>query len=312
VLGAQQPGSLQHTVATGLAKIATQGTKVPVIVRPHSGSSTHIPLLNRGEIDLSVAPSVDAAMSFLGKDKLKIGGVNPYPRAAGIRLVMSGSPLLAGLIVRKDSKIKSAADLKGQRVAGGFPSGLGAYINTYVHLLGAGLTWNDVNMVPFGGLNDGLNALIQGRIDATVYGVGAPRVREADATVGVRFVTDDCSPDGKARIAAAAPGYYTIDLKPGRLPGITENICVTAYAIYLLGSDKTSGAVVTAVLNALWDGTAELRKLHPGLRLWRNETAAPDKPTVPFHPAAVAFYKSKNLWSDAKQAAQDALMAEAK
>jgi TRAP transporter TAXI family solute receptor len=312
VLGTQQPGSIQHTMATGIAKIATAGTKVPVIVRPHSGSSTHIPLLNKGELDLSVAPSVDAGMSFQGKDRIKVAGKNPYPRAKNLRLVMSGSPLLAGLIVRNDSPIKKAADLRGRRVAGGFPSGLGAFINVYVHLRGANMDWKDVKVVPFGSLNDSLNALVQKRVDVTVYGIGAPRTRQADASVGIRFITDDCSPAGKKRIISAAPGYFTVNLKPGRLPGVRSKICVTAFAVYLLASTKTSGAIVTAVLTALWDRNADLRKLHPGLRRWGRKHAASSRATVPYHPAAVAFYKSKGVWSAKVQAAQKALLKDAK
>jgi TRAP transporter TAXI family solute receptor len=311
LLGTQQPGSIQHTMATGLAKIASQRGKAPVIVRPHSGSSTHLPLLNNGELDLAVAPAVDAGMSFQGKDRVKVAGKNPYPRLKGLRLVMSGAPLLAGIVVRKDSPIKSAKDLKGRRVAGGFPSGLGAFINTYVHLRGANLEWKDVKVVPFGSLNDSLNALVQGRVESTVYGIGAPRIREADAKVGVRFITDDCSPEGKKRIVNAAPGYFTVNLKPGRLPAVTSPICVTAFSVYLLGSTKTSNAIVTNVLTALWDGNAELRKIHPGLRRWTNERGASKRPTLPFHPAAIAFYKKKGIWSPEAQAAQDKLLKEA-
>ena len=67
----------------------------------------------------------------------------------------------------------------------------------------------DVTVVPFGDLNDSLNALVQGRIDATVYGMGAPRIREAVSRVGVRFINDDCSPEGKARIL----GSVTVAVK---------------------------------------------------------------------------------------------------
>ena len=49
ILGTQQPGTLQHTMATGIAKIATDVIGKPVIVRPHAGSTTHIPLLNKGD-----------------------------------------------------------------------------------------------------------------------------------------------------------------------------------------------------------------------------------------------------------------------
>jgi hypothetical protein len=308
LLGVQQVGTLQHSMATGLSKVASEGTGVPVIVRPHSGSTTHIPLLNKGELDFSVAPTVDAGMSFQGPDRLKVAGVNPYPHAPNIRIVMVGSPLYAGLIVQKKSPIRSARDLKGRRVAGKFPTGLGAYINMYVHLIGADLTWEDTTVVPFSGLSDSMNALIQGRVDVTVIGVGAPTVRDADARVGVRFVSDDCSPEGTARILEAAPGYRTVNLKKGMLPGVVEDICVTAWPVLLLASDKTADNVVTAVLKALWENTDKLNKLHPGLRLWKRETAVDNGPTAPYHRAAVAFYKSVGAWNAEVEAANKKLL----
>jgi TRAP transporter TAXI family solute receptor len=309
-LGTSQTGTLQHGVATGLAKVASAriGSST-VVVQPFTGATTALPLIDNGELDFGLAPSVDMAMSYQGANNLKIGGLNPYPHAPRIRLVMSGSPLIASLIVRRDSPIKSARDLKGRRIAGEFRGSLGAYINTYVHLTSADLTWKDVTVVPFSGLNDSLDAMVQGRIDATVFGVGAARVREVDATTGVRFVSSDCSPEGTQRIRKAAPGYFTITLKSGEYPGVPEEICTTAYSLYLFAGEKTPDAAVTAVLKALWEDADKLPPLHPGLRQWKRETAVDKSPTGPFHPAAIAFYKTVNAWSAEAEAAHNRLLA---
>lgn len=308
MLGSSQPGTLQHGVATGLAKVASEKIGSTVVVQPFAGATTAIPLLDNGELDLGVAPSVDAAMSYQGPEHLKIGGLNPYPKAPKLRLVMAGSPLIATLITKKDSPLKSARDLKGRRIAGGFPASLGAYINTYVHLKSANLTWDDVTVVPFSGLNDSLDALVQGRVDATVFGVGAARIREVDATTGVRFFSSDCSPEGTKRIEEAAPGYFTINLKAGSFAGVHEDICTTAYVLYLLAGEKTSPAIVTGVLKAIWEGIDKLPAMHPGLRQWKREGAVDKRPTAPYHEAAIAFYKSVGAWNDQAEAAHRKLL----
>ncbi len=308
-LGTSQTGTLQHGVATGLAKVASARIGSTVVVQPFSGATTALPLVESGELELGLAPSVDVGMSYYGPDHLKIGGMNPYPRAPGLRLVMAGSPLIASLVVRKDSPIKTAADLKGKRIAGEFRASLGAYFNTFVHLASANLTWKDVRVTPFAGLNEGLDALVQGRIDATVFGVGAARIREADAQVGVRFASSDCSPEGTERIRKAAPGYYTITLKAGSLPGVAEDVCTTAYSLYLFASQKTSDAVVGGIVKALWDDADKLAPLHPALREWKREGAVDKSPTAPYHPAAIAFYKTVGVWSADLDAAQARLIA---
>ena len=307
-LGTSQTGTLQHGVATGLAKVASAKIGSTVVIQPFAGATTALPLVETGELDFGLAPSVDVAMSFYGPDNLKIGGVNPYPRAPGLRLVMAGSPLIASLIVKKDSPIKTALDLKGRRIAGEFRASLGAYINTYVHLTSANLTWKDVSVVPFSGLNDALDALVQGRIDATVYGVGAARVREADAQVGVRWASSDCSPEGDARIRKAAPGYYTIRLKAGSAPAVHEDVCTTAYSLYLYAGTKAPDRVVAAVLKALWEDEEKLGPLHPTLRSWKRATAVDKTPTAPYHPAAIEFYKSVGAWSEEAEAAHKRLL----
>jgi TRAP transporter TAXI family solute receptor len=308
-LGSTQPGTLQHGIATGLARAASGKAGTTVVVQPFTGSSTMLPLLNTGELDFGLAPSTDAALSYLGPDNLKIDGQNPYPRARKLRVVMSGSPLIASLIVRKDSPIKSANDLRGKRVAGEFRGSLGAYINTFVHLQSAGMGWKDVTVVPFAGLNEALEALGQGRVDATVFGVGGARIREVDAQFGVRFVSSNCDAAGKARIATAAPGYYAMTMAPGSAPGIVDELCTTAYAMYLLAGDDVPAHVVTAVLKGIWDEAATLGTLHPGLREWKRETAVDGKIAAPYHPAAIAFYKAQNLWTPTAEADQQKLLA---
>jgi len=308
ILGAQQPGTLQHTVASAIAKVASDAAPTTVVVQPYAGATTFLPLLDSGEIDFGVSPSVDYALSYLGADKIKIDGRNPYPHTPHLRLVMGGSPLIASLIVRADSDIKSADDLKGKRVAGDFPAQLGAFVNTYAHLRSADLDWSDVNVVPFSSINDSLDAVVDGTIDATVFGVGAPKVREADAAVGVRFVSSDCSPEGKQRILDTVPGYYLMDLPGGRFPGIAEGICTTAYDLYLVTQEDADPALVKAILKALWDNLDKLPQYHPTLKAWNKKAAVKESATIPFHPAAIEFYKEVGAWPEGMDAVQQRLL----
>ncbi|MGY6535221.1 MAG: TAXI family TRAP transporter solute-binding subunit [Pararhodobacter sp.] len=309
MVGASQAGTLQHSMAAGLARVATDFSDTTLVVQPFGGATAILPLLNDGELDFGVAPSVDFGLSYMGPERLQIDGRNPYPDGSGLRLVMAGSPLVATLIVRADSDIRSANDLAGRRVAGGFPAQLGAFVNTYAHLLSAGLSWDDVTAVPFTTLNDSLDAVIDGSIDATVFGVGAPRVREADATVGLRFVSSDCSDEGIARVTAEIPGYFMLDRAADSSPAIREDICTTGYQMYLVTHADADDTMVRAVLEALWNNLDELPQYHPSLRAWNAAAAVPDAPTIPFHPAAVTFYQEVGAWEDGMDAIQEQLLA---
>jgi hypothetical protein len=95
------------------------------------------------------------------------------------------------------------------------------------------LTWNDV-VVPVPAVNEGVDALIQGRADVTTHAIGSAKVKEADAAVGIRYIPLDCSKQGEARIKKAVPGYYLSVVKAGSSTGIVEDTCAYTYDIYIV------------------------------------------------------------------------------
>ena len=234
------------------------------VVQPYTGSSTFLPMLDNGELDFGIINAVDMAMAYQGP-KLKIGGRNPLPYTPNARLIMRGSPLLTSLVSRKDGPVKTVDDVKGKRVTGEYPAHLAVWFSVYGSLSTGKLTWDDVKVVPVPAVNEGIDALIQGRADVSNHTVGSAKVKEADAAIGVRFVTLDCSSQGEARLKKAVPGYYLTILKSGISNGIVGDTCVQAYDMYLVGHKALSNDIVHAVLKSIWDNTEKLAPLHPSL-----------------------------------------------
>ncbi len=233
------PGTVFYALAIGLAKIASEGTPFQMVVQPYSGTSTFLPLLNTGEIDFGINNAVDMALSYQGPERLKIGGRNPFLHTPNVRLLMRGSVLLTALLVRKDSPIKTIHDIRGKRLTGEYPAQLANWYNLFGFLSGAGMKWEDVKIVPVPAVNEGVDALVQGRADVSMSAVDAAKVKEADAAVGVRHISLDCSPEGEKRLRGAVPGYYPHWLKRGQATAIVEDTCVNAYDIYLTGHKGT-------------------------------------------------------------------------
>jgi TRAP-type uncharacterized transport system substrate-binding protein len=171
------------------------------------------------------------------------------------------------------------------------------------------MTWEDVKVVPVPAVNDGVDALVQGRADAANHAVGVAKVKEADAAVGVRYLSLDCSAPGDARVRKAVPGYYLITLKSGASTGIVGDTCVLAYDIYMVGHKGLTNDVVTHSLKAIWDNIDKLPPLNPQFNEWTRERAASADVTIPYHPAAVQFYKEKSLWNAKMDEAQKRLLA---
>ena len=306
-IGSNPPGTGYYAVASGLAKVVSQGTGMQMAVQPHSGTSTMLPLLDNGEMDFGTINAVDVGLAYRGPN-YKIGGRNPFQHSPNVRVIQRGAPLLVGLLVRKDSPIKSVTDVKGKRMTGEYPAHLAVWYNMFGHLASAGLTWSDVKVVPVPAVNDGVDALVQGRADVTEHALGAAKTKEADTAVGVRHVSIDCSPEGQARLRKAVPGYYGRVVKAGTATAVVEDTCFLAYDTYLVASKSVPDAVVEATLKAIWDRVEELHPIHPLLKEWTRDRFVDPEPTLPYHPGAIRFYKDKGVWSPAMDQAQQKVL----
>jgi TRAP transporter TAXI family solute receptor len=308
-LGTNPPGSVFYALASGLAKVASGATPMQVTVQPYTGTTAFLPLLNSGELDFGVNNAIDLALCYQGPQRLKIGGRNPFPHTPNARLVMRGSPLMVGLVVKKDSPIKTIHEIKGKRITGEYPAQLAVWYNVFASLSSAGLTWNDVKVIPVPAANEGMDALVQGRADVTLHAIGSAKVREADAAVGVRHLSNDCSPQGEERLRKAVPGYYPRWVKPGQAPAVAEDTCVNAYDIYLMTHRGATEQVVATFLKAIWENVDKLPPFHPLFKEWTRERAVDPEVTVPYHAGAVQFYKEQGAWSARMEEAQRKLLA---
>jgi TRAP transporter TAXI family solute receptor len=307
-IGTNPAGTVFYAVSAGLAKVISGAGPMQSIVQPYTGTSTFLPLLDSGELDFGIINAVEMNLAYQGPAKLKIGGKNPLPHVPNTRLIMRGSPLSVSLVVKKDSPMKTVHDVKGKRVTGEYPANIAIWYHIFAGLASAGLTWDDVKVVPVSAVNDGVDALVQGRADVTNHAIGAAKVKEADAAVGVRYLSLDCTPQGDARARKAVPGYAITTLKAGASTGIVGDTCVLSYDIYFVGHKGLSNEVVTASLKPIWDNIDKLPPLHAQFQDWTRERAASADVTIPYHPAAVQFYKEKNLWNAKMDEAQKRLL----
>ena len=152
-------------------------------------------------------------------------------------------------------------------MTGEYPANIAIWYHIYTALASAGLTWDDVKVVPVPAVNDGVDALVQGRADVSNHAIGAAKVKEADTSVGVRYLSLDCTPQGDARVRKAVPGYYITTLKAGASTGIVGDTCVLSYDIYWVGHKGLSNEVVTHSLKAIWDNIDKLPPSSPVPRL---------------------------------------------
>ena len=58
-IGTNPPGTVFFAVASGVAKVVGEAAGFRMVVQPHAGSSTFLPLIDRGELEFGVkTPSI--------------------------------------------------------------------------------------------------------------------------------------------------------------------------------------------------------------------------------------------------------------
>jgi len=298
-------GSLYNAQGTAMAAVISKNSPMTVRVRPFAGPPAWIPDMDSGEIEFGVVTGTDAATAYRGIILYK----RKYPN---LRLVMSGGVLRVGFIVRKSSGIKSVTELKGKKIPGDFPGTPISRIGSTAGLASANMTHEDVVKVPVADLGGNVQAFLEGRTDAMWYSVGGPAVQEADSRLpgGVRFISLVNTPEANERVGKIIPGGYISPLKGGTAPGVVEDTQLLTLDIYVIASKDLSEDVVSRFIKTLWDYNAELMASPaPQIKAWSRDRMVTRYAAIPYHPAAVKFYREKGLWAKEMEAVQQKLLS---
>jgi TRAP transporter TAXI family solute receptor len=291
--GSSGPGSITYSISSALAKIITEQVGVQVRVQPRGGNTVVLPAVNAGEVDFGVGNTNEIAEALSGV------GMYEGQKLADLRVVTVLMPTPVALFVRKDSPIKSIKDLKGKRVPGTFTAQKIVQNLVAANLANAGLSWNDVKMVPVPNVLRNADDFIQGRLDTFFFALGTGKVLEADTAVGgIRALSIDPSPEAMARFREHVPQIYAHTVQPSEnYPGIVEPTIVPTFDLLLFTNAKTPEELMYKVTKALHDGKASMLASFKTLGAgFSPEHMAKKLPAGEYHPGAVRFYREKGLW----------------
>lgn len=303
-------GSLFYAIAAGIAATVSEHSSIAVDVIPYGGSTAFLPLVNEGvEVDFGTSNAVDTGLAFRGPG-FQIGGRNPFEPAPDLRLAVPVGAFTAGFFVRADSDIRTVADLRGRRVAGGYPAQLAVWFDGLALLTGCGMSWDDVRVVSVPGVNEGLDALIDGRVDAAAGAVGAAKLEEAEASVGVRMISACSGEDVERRLQEQVPGYYPHLVPAGSGPGNREDAWGVNKDVYFVTSAGLDNGTVYGVVKTLWENVDSLRSRHAHFRNLSTDQFARPNASIPYHDGAIEFYREAGAWGSAQEANQQRVLGE--
>lgn len=275
-----QPGTLNHTSGSAVAKVLKEKAGMNIVIQPVAGESVLIPLVGRGEAEFGIA-------NIFEVEAAKAGNPN-------LRLIGSLHPLRGAFWVRKDTTMKTIADLKGKRVGMGYSAMRTLDPMIRAILATGGLTEKDVTPVLIPNVIRGADDFTSGAADMFFFAFGAPKVREVDATVGgIRAL--EIPESGLAAAKKIVPqGYLTPAAPNPFFIGVEKPMGVYSWDNMIFTSAKVSDDVVYKIIDTLEKNKADLVAIQPALREFSPAAlyAAYD---IPYHPGALKYFKEKNI-----------------
>jgi TRAP transporter TAXI family solute receptor len=251
--------------------------------------------------------------SYMAQEGLYEFGARDWGPQAVRALILNNSDALLTVVTAKDANIKTMADLKGKRVA--WVVGAPALNQNITALMAsAGLTWNDVKRVEFGGFGAAMEGIIQNQVDAAFAStISGQAFKIAASPRGIQYpVVPHNDKEAWARLNKVAPFYVPqwgaegADLsKDKKVEGATYPYPV------LMTMAKTEAELVYNMTKAMVELFPEYKDGAPGNIGWdikRQRFAW----AIPTHEGAIKYFKEQKLWTDEHQKHNDALLARQK
>ncbi len=296
-------GTHVFTVAGGLARVLQERQGVRATIRPFSGSSVYLPMLQRGELALGLNTGIDSYFAYRG--------LPPYESAMpNLRLLGMMFPLRIMYMVRADSELRSVEDLRGQRVVVIFRANAALEQLHHGILATGGLTVEDVESMTVAGLPEAMRMLTEGRADAVPTGMNTALSLQVDSTLpgGIRYLTMG---QDEARLAETMPGVRIVTVLPDETtPGVEGPTRVSWVPDFLNTGVHLSEDDAYRIIRSIHENWEELRSTYPQMSTTTAEAVAPADNLHPYHPGAIRYFREAGLWSDAHEANQTRVLAE--
>jgi TRAP transporter TAXI family solute receptor len=295
VIASNPQGSIFYAASATIGKLLDEKLKMQVRVQPMGGSSTYIPLINRGEVDFGITNVDDSRNAFKGTGNFRQASPN-------MRLTAIVFPLTLGILVPNNSPIKSVSDLKGKRMPSGYNAQTTGRVLQDAVLATEGLTMKDIRPVPTQSLFSGVDLLGEGKVDAATISVGTGQGQRANVSLssqgGVRFLNMKSTPEALTGLRKHIPGRPFV-LQPAKWAvGIVGPTTVMVYSCFFTTNEKMPEDVVYNVVKTLHANKPALVAGAPVFREFDPKRMA-EEIGVPWHPGAIKFYKEIGQWPPA-------------
>ena len=204
------PGSILHAQASVIAKVVQDNSKLQVRVIGYGGDAPSSMRSTTQKADFLLLDVGEPAEARVGEGNWK-GQAKPNLRNA---MTLYGFQM--AFWVKKDSPVKSIADLKGKKVPSEWVQQTSVIVHMNACSAPAAFRYNDVVKVPEVNVVRAADDFKSGKLDLLFFAVGAPKVQEVAAAVGgLRILPADAVPGAEQRMKNIRPGVFLLHREPG-------------------------------------------------------------------------------------------------
>ena len=236
--------------------------------------------------------------SYLAQEGLYEFGARDWGPQPVRSLLLNNSDALLTIVTAKDANIITAKDFKGKRVAWvvGAPS---LNQNITALLAFAGLTWNDVQKVEFGGFGQAMDGIVNNQVDAAFSStISGQAYKIASSPRGIRYPTfAHNDKEGWARVNKIAPFFVPAYGTEGAELSAQNRAEAATYPYpVLMGMKSAETDLVYNMTKAMVETFNDYKDGAPGNAGWdiKRQLFAW---AIPVHDGAVKYFKEAGVWT---------------
>lgn len=278
-IGTGGTGGLFYVIGAGMADTINQHVENTTARAEVTGASVeNIRRVSAGQMNFGLSSS-----STLYEGKNGIGAFDGQPM--DVAAVAYLYPAVLQVATIDGTGIDSIADLAGHRVSMGPPGSNAAVLAQ--RLFEAYGIFGDIEP-RFLSYNEGVSALMDGQVDATVALAGAPTAAliDLDSQEDMKLLAVDAA--AVVDMLSEYPFYQLYQVPAGTYPDQTSAVTMINDPATLFTAASAADDLVYRITAALFDNLDQLGSVHPQAAAIAKETA-PNTP-IALHPGAARYF----------------------